>query len=307
MRTKNLRVIALAGVAALAAMIGSAFAAEGDAAASAPSGGEAAFIDRLLDLEAARPELLPTAVEDAETSDDPRLIGSFTSARSTFDDIEDELRQLFVDSESVRTEVAMAVNTVTFGLLLEHQALEILEQAQDSTNPRPLDSSDLRDDDGVAIDADGLEGQRTIGINLLLDARAVQLAGYRVLGDPDVAGVDQFQFEVRLLELEAYADVVEPDLIAAAGRQYEQMLVPVTRYDAPLGVGYAVGVSYVCVDREAYLLLADASDAERIAGSLAETPDPDCEAAARRAGLELEQQVAADPSLDGVKTAVSGG
>ncbi len=309
MRRGNLRFVSFVGAAALLAALGSAMAAESDDDTTelALAAGDELLVERLLVLEQDVPEPLPSAVELATGDTDTRIVGSFTSSRSSFDAIEEPLRQLFVDADEVKSEAGVAVAAVARGLLLEHQAMMVLEASDGAADPRPIDSSDTRDEDGVALDADGLVGRQMTGLRLVLDAREAQLLGYEVLAELPAATDERGLFRARATTLRAYRADVGTKIEIAAGVAPEQMLLPVTRYDSPLGVAIAVGATYVCVDREAYLALNDATEAERLAGSVAEVPDPACEEAARRAGLDLATQIASDPTLDGVETAVTGG
>jgi hypothetical protein len=297
---------ALAGAVVLTAAIGVAFATEsdGDGNAELVTAQDDSLVARLLELESGVPAPLPSQVYLDSSSADVRFVGSFTSARAQLDGIEDELRQLFIDAEVVRTDVGIAIADVTRGLLLERQALLVLEAAAGATDRRPTDGSDARDKDGVAVDADGLVGRQIIGMQLALDARSAQRDGYAVLAALADNGP---AFEERLRELASYATDVEPDLIAASGRSSMQMLVPIARYGSPLGVAVAVGVSYVCVDRDAYEALATATPTEQLVGSIVETPDPACADVARRAGLDLTQQIAEDQTLTGVVTSDANG
>ena len=195
---------------------------------------------------------------------------------------------------------------MTHGLLLERQALLVLEETDGSEDVRPLDVSDARDEDGTAIDADGLYGRQVVALDILLGARAEQRAGYEALSTLPPGVDDQATFAARHLELLDYRDGTEVVLRDVASTESTQMLVEVERYTAPIGVAQAVGVTYVCVDRVAYSALADAPEIERLAGSIA-MPDEECRAAARLAGLPLSEQVAVDPMLDGVETAVGAG
>jgi hypothetical protein len=300
------RISALAGAVLLTGAIGVAFAAEsgGDGNGVLVTAEDDLLVGRLLELESGVPKPLPSEVLVASSGADVRLVGSFTSARAQLDGIEDELRQLFVDAEVVRTDVGIAIADVTRGLLLEREALLVLEAAAGATDARPTDGSDARDTDGVAVDADGLVGLQITGMQLALDARSTQRDGYAVLAALADHGP---AFEARLRELASYSADVEPDLITASGRSSTQMLVPIARYDAPLGVAVAVGVSYACVDRDAYEALATATPTEQLVGSIVANPDPACADVARRAGLDLTQQIAEDQTLTGVVTAVTNG
>lgn len=291
MRSRNVRLIGLLVAAGLVAALTGAIAAEGDGDGDAIAATEAdlALADRLLELQDDLPPLVPTEADLAANQLDPVLLGSFTSARSTLDRLEDEIRQLYIDGDDAGTAVGDAVAAVTRGLLIERQAHLVLEESDGSTNPRPLDSSDARNEDGLAIDADGLLGLESVGIELLLEARDLQRAGYEVL--EELEGADS-RFAAKLDELQTYEDTVAVTMRVAASEFADELLVPVDRYDAPIGVPRAVSVTYVCVDREQYLALADLSRAERIAGSLKEPATGECTDIARRAGLSLADQQA---------------
>lgn len=292
MRSPKVRIIGLLAVAGLIAALGSALAAEGDgeeADAIAVSDEDQALVDALLALQDDLPELLPSEAQLAANDLDPVLFGSFTSARSTLDRLEDDIRQLFIDGDEAGTAVGDAVSAVARGLLMERQGYLVLEESDGSTNPRPLDSSNAQDSDGIAIDADGLLGLETIGVDLLLEGRELQRAGYDVLAD--IEGGDPALAD-RLEELRAYEDEVGVTLRVVTSDSGDELLVPAARYDAPIGVARATSVSYVCVDRELYLALSDLPLEERIAGSREEVPGEECSAIARRAGLALEDQQA---------------
>jgi len=284
------QLIGLLAALGMVAVLGSALAADGDGDAIAVTGDDQALMDRLVAIQGDLPDLLPTEADIAANQLDPVLLGSFTSARSTFDRLEDDIRQLFIDGDEAGTAVGDAVAGVARGLLIERQAYLVLEESDGSTNPRPLDSSNARTEDGLAIDADGLLGLESVGIDLLIEARDLQRAGYEVLGDVEAADPS---FAARLAELQAYQDEVEVTLRVAASRATDELLVPAGRYDAPIGVPRAVSVSYVCVDREQYRELADLPQAERVAASLTDPPSAECSDLARRAGLSLEDQQAA--------------
>lgn len=301
--------MAVVAGAALAAGIGSAIAAESgldEPVELAVAGVDEQLVTQLLALESELPAPLPTTAELAADGVDALLTGSFTSARSTFDAVESDLRTLYVTADDAGTPVGDAVASVTFGLLLERQALTVLEETDLSDGTRPLDLSDARDDDGNAIDADGLMGRLHIGLDILFEARGLQRSGYAVLADVPVGVDENSVFAARHQELLAYEDGTEVELREVASSPAEQLLVEVSRFDAPTGVAHSVGVTYVCVDREAYTALADASDVQRVAGAIA-WPDEDCREAARAAGLTLVEQVTGDPLLDGVETAVGTG
>ncbi len=292
MRSPKLRIIGLVAAAGLLAALGSAIAAEGDGDDGdvlAVSDADQVLIDGLLALQDDLPELVPTEAQLAANDLDPVLLGSFTSARSTIDRLEDDIRALYIDGDAAGTAVGDAVSSVARGLLIERQAYIVLEQSDGSTNPRPLDSSNARTEDGIAIDADGLLGLETTGIDLLLQARDLQRAGYEVLAAVESADA---AFEDRLAELRAYEDEVAVTLRIVTSANTDELLVPVDRYDAPIGVPRATSVTYVCVDRAEYMALADLPEDERIAASVEEVPGRECADLARRAGLSLEDQQA---------------
>lgn len=295
MRRRNVQLIGLLAALGMVAVLGSALAADGDGDAVAVTADDQALMDRLVALHDDLPDLLPTEASLAANALDPVLLGSFTSARSTLDQLEDDIRQLFIDGDEVGTAAGDAVAGVARGLLIERQAYLVLEQSDGSTNPRPLDSSNARTEDGLAIDADGLLGLESVGIDLLIEARDLQRAGYEVLEDTE--GADP-SFAARLAELQAYQDEVEVTLRVAASMATDELLVPADRYDAPIGVPRAVSVTYVCVDREQYLGLVDLSQTERVAASVTDPPSAECAELARRAGLSLEDQQAAVETED---------
>lgn len=284
------RLIAMLVVGGLFVALGTALAAEGDgddAVAATPADTE--LTDRLLALIDELPEPVPTEADLAANDLDPVLLGSFATARGTLDRLEDDIRQLYIDGDEAGTAVGDGVSSVTRGLLLERQALMVLEQSDGSANPRPADSSNARTDDGLAIDADGLLGLESTGIDLLIQARDLQRQGYEVL--EDVEGADS-AFGDQLEELRLYEENVTVVLRIAASELTDELLVPVDRFDAPVGSPRAVSVSYVCVDRAEYLALADMPEAEQIAGSIEEVPGSECVELARRAGLSLADQQA---------------
>lgn len=291
MRSPKFRIIGLVAVAALVAALGSAIAAEGDGDgdAVAVTGADQMLVDGLLALQDDLPELVPTEAQLAANDLDPVLLGSFTTARSTLDRLEDDIRALFIEGDAAGTAIGDAVSAVAQGLLIERQAYLVLEQSDGSTNPRPLDSSDARTEDGIAIDADGLLGLESTGIDLLLGARDLQRAGYEVLATVESADA---AFADRLEELRTYEDEVAVTLRIVTSASTDELLVPSDRFDAPIGVPRATSVTYVCVDREAYMALADLPMAERIAASIEEVPGRECADIARRAGLSLEDQQA---------------
>lgn len=311
-RLTSSRILATAAAVALTVGIGSAIAAEGE-----PDAVEAAdelvvgaadeeLVERLLVIEADLPAPLPSSAELAADGVDALLTGSFTSARSTFDSMEDQLRDLFVDADDATTEIGEAVASVAHGLLLERQGLLVLEETDQSDETRPLDVSDARDDDGNAIDADGYHGRQTTALRILLESRELQRAGYAVLRELPKGVDENGVLAARWVQLVDYRDGTEVQLRQVAATESEQLLVEVARYDAPLGVAQSLGVAYVCVDRVAYELLAEAPESERIAASIT-LPDEDCSETARLAGLPLSEQVAVDELLDGVETAVGTG
>lgn len=291
MGARNWRTIGLLVAVGLIVALGSAIAAEGDGEADDVSvtAADQELLDRLVTVLGERPELVPTEADLAANQLDPVLLGSFTSARSTLDRLEDDVRQLYIDGDSANTAVGDAVASVARGLLTERQALLVLEESDGSTNPRPLDSSNARNEDGIAIDADGLLGLESVGIDLLIQARDLQRLGLEVL--EDVEGADP-AFAAELDELLVYENDVQRVLRVATSAATDELLVPVDRYDAPIGVPRATSVTYVCVDRLRYLELADLPPAERIAASLEEFPSQECQDIARRAGLSLEDQQA---------------
>lgn len=302
-------VAAFVGVAVLTVGIGSAIAAESepvteDVPVVAVGADDEELTARLLELEPQIPAPLPTSADLAEDGVDALLTGSFTSSRSTFDALEDDLRSLFVDGDDATTAVGDAVSAVAHGLLLERQAMLVLEETDASDQIRPLDVSDTRDDRDNAIDADGLYGREITALNILDEARELQVTGYDTLADLDVEGADVFAD--RYASLVSYEDGVGLQLREVAGRESEQLLVEIDRYDSPIGIAHSVGVTYVCVNREAYMELADAPVVERLTGSV-EVPDADCRESARVAGLSLSEQVAVDELMDGVETAVGTG
>lgn len=285
------RLIAMLVVGGLFVALGTALAAEGDgdgdAVAATPVDTE--LVERLRELQDELPELVPTAADLAANDLDPVLLGSFATARGTLDRLEDDIRQLYIDGDEAGTAAGDAVSSVARGLLLERQALIVLEQSDGSSNPRPADSSNARTEAGLAIDADGLLGLESTGIDLLIQSRDLQRQGYEVL--QDVEGADGV-FADRLEELRLYEEDVTVVLRIAASELTDELLVPVDRFDAPVGSPRAVSVSYVCVDRAEYLALADLSEAEQIAGSVEEVPGTECAEMARRAGLSLADQQA---------------
>ena len=288
---RNWRMVGLLVVAGLVVALGSAIAAEGDGEgdAVAVAGGDQELMDRLVELQAELPPLVPTEADLAANELDPVLLGSFTSARSTLDRLEDDIRQLYIDGDDANTAAGDAVASVARGLLIERQALLVLEESDGSTNPRPLDSSNARTDEGIAIDADGLLGLESVGIDLLIQARDLQRLGYEVLEQAE--GVDA-AFSQRLETLLTYEDEVGITLRVVTSASTDELLVPTDRYDAPVGVPRATSVTYVCVDRFRYLELADLPMPERIAASIEESPSRECTDIARRAGLSLEDQQA---------------
>lgn len=288
---RNLRMIGLLVAAGLVVALGSAIAAEGDGDGDpvAVTGGDQELVDALVSLHDELPELVPTEADLAANELDPVLLGSFTTARSTLDRLEDDIRQLFIDGDSAGTAVGDAVASVARGLLIERQALIVLEESDGSTNPRPLDSSNARTEDGIAIDADGLLGLESVGIDLLIQARDLQRVGYEVLTDVEAADPVLAQ---RLDELLTYENEVGVVLRIVTSAASDELLVPTDRYDAPIGVPRATSVTYVCVDRERYFALADLPVAERLAGSIEEVPSQECTDIARRAGLSLGDQQA---------------
>lgn len=296
---RNLRMIGLLVAAGLVVALGSAIAAEGDGEgdAVAVTGADQELIDGLLGVQGELPELVPTEADLAANQLDPVLLGSFTTARSTLDRLEDDIRQLFINGDAANTAVGDAVAAVARGLLIERQGLLVLEESDGSTNPRPLDSSNARTEDGIAIDADGLLGLESVGIDLLIQGRDLQRAGYEVLAEVESADP---AFAERLDELLTYEDEVGITLRIATSAATDELLVPTDRYDAPIGVPRATSVSYVCVDRAQYLALADLPRAERIAGSVEEVPSQECADIARRAGLSLEDQQALADTEDAV-------
>jgi len=296
---RNLRMIGLLVAAGLVVALGSAIAAEGDGDgdAVAVTGADQELVDGLLAIHAELPELVPTEADLAANQLDPVLLGSFTTARSTLDRLEDDIRQLFINGDAANTAVGDAVASVARGLLIERQALLVLEESDGSTNPRPLDSSNARTEDGIAIDADGLLGLESVGIDMLIQARELQRVGYQVLEQVESADP---AFAERLDELLAYEDEVGVTLRIVTSASTDELLVPTDRYDAPIGVPRATSVSYVCVDRARYLALADLPMSERIAGSVEEVPSQECTDIARRAGLSLEDQQAVAATEDAV-------
>lgn len=308
MRSSSMRVVAVIGAGALAVGIGSALATEGDDADETVvvTASDDELIERLLEIEEQLPPPLPSTVDLNRDNIDVQLAGSFSSARSTFDALEGDLRALFVDADEADSTVAEAIADVTFGLLTERQALTVLEETDPLDEARPLDATDARDDDDNAIDADGLYGRLQTGLDILLEARELQRAGYDVLADLPEGADDAGVFDDRLAALTAYRDTTGIRLRTIASQPTEQLFVVVERFEAPLGVAHVLGVTYVCVDREAYFALADASPVERIAGSV-EPADAACTQAAQTAGLSLSEQVAVDDLLDGVETAVGTG
>lgn len=296
---RNLRLIGLLVVAGLVVALGNAIAVEGDGDGDevAVTGADQEMVDRLLSLHDELPELVPTEADLAANQLDPVLLGSFTTARSTLDRLEDDIRQLFIDGDRAGTAVGDAVAAVARGLLIERQGLIVLEESDGSTNPRPLDSSNARTEDGIAIDADGLLGLEAVGIDLLVQARDLQRAGYDVLADVESADP---AFAQRLDELLTHENEVGVVLRIVTSAASDELLVPTDRYDAPIGVPRATSVTYVCVDRERYFALADLPMAERLAGSIEEVPSQECTDIARRAGLSLEDQQALTDTQDDV-------
>lgn len=277
----------LVACAAAAAAIGVAAAQDGDDAVQA-TGADAELVDRLLEIEQELPGLVPDSVEVAEEEADATLDGSFGQARIALDALEADLRQLFVDADDAGTAVGDAVSDVTRGLLLEREAIIALEQADDYDVERPVDSSDATDATNIAIDADDAMGLTLIGVDLLLDARMRELAGYEVLAtlgdDTDPTGT----FEGRTDDLREYAESIDPLLRAAVGIETDQLLVAVGRFDAPVGQARATASEYVCVERETYLQAIAAGESVAVA-TLAAVAEPNdfCEATARAAGAPL--------------------
>lgn len=324
MRGNKTRVVAVAAAVALTAGIGSAIAAESDGEPVVPedeavagdaeegvgdedvpvAAGDEALVERLLEIEPDLPAPLPSAVERSSDLVDGMLTGSFTSSRSTLDSLQDQLRGLYVDGEEAGTAIGGAVSQVAHGLLLERQAMVILEDTDATTETRPLDLSDARDDDGNAIDADGLHGWETAGLEILFDARDLQHDGYETLSLAEVAGREVFAD--RAAQLVADRDGTGIALREVAAADSGQMLLEVERYDAPVGVAHARGVTFVCVDRKQYASLQGEPPSVRVAASV-EVPDQACRDAARLAGLPLSEQILVDPLMEGVETEVGTG
>lgn len=298
MRTGQVRLIAAVAAAGLAAALGSALAAEGeDDAALVVAGGDEELIDRLLVLEQEIPAPLPSAAELASNELDAVLSGSFTTARTALDQLEPDLRALFVSADEAETAVGDAIADVTSALLLERQALMVLEDADGSADARPIDASDARTEDGVALDADGELGLALVGVDLLLSARTDQAGGYGVLAELTTED-ERDVFDGRAATLVSYVQDVGVDLRRISARESAQILVPTSRFDAPVGVARATAATYACVDRALYLELADSPQAERVAAAAIAPPDPECVEAARRAGLSLDDQQALAETTD---------
>lgn len=286
MRTSSRVTAGLLATAAAAAAIGIATAQdEGEATDVTATGADVQLVERLLELEADLPPQVPDEVLVDEEEADASLDGAFGEARISFDAIEGELRQLFVEADDANTAVGDAVASVTSGLLLERQAVIALEEADDLDVARPVDSSDATNAAGLAIDADDPTGLTLIGVDLLLDARLRQLVGYdvlRLLDDQDPSGV----FDERFDEVDAYDDSVDPLLRAAVGLPSDQLVVAVDRFDAPVGEARATASQYVCVDRAVYLeAIAAGQDTATATVAAAVEPDDACEAA-----LEVAEQ-----------------
>jgi hypothetical protein len=264
----------LAGAAAVAA-IGVASAQDDGADAEAPpltaEGADAELLDRLLDIEADRPPFAPDAVlVDPEVAD-ATLDGAFGEARIALDALEGELQTLFVDADDAGTPTGAAIALVTNGLLLEREAVTVLEEADDLDVARPVDSSDATDANGLAIDADDPTGTTLVGVDLLLDARLRQLSGYLLLADLDDLLADRYD------TLEDYALEVDPLLREAVGLPADQLVVTVDRFDAPVGQARAAAASFVCVNRTVYLAAISNGSTTQEATALAATePDDGC-------------------------------
>lgn len=268
----------LAGAAAVAA-IGAANAQDGateappaeEAAPLATEGADGELVDRLLEVQAELPPSVPSEVIVPEDDADARITGDFGEARIAFDALEGELQSLFVDAEDAGTPTGSTVAAVASGLLLEREAVAVLEQADDLDVARPIDASDSRDANELAIDADDPAGKDLVGVRLLLDARLRQLAGIAPLAEADPAFAD------RLDELATFADTLDPQLRDAVGIPNDQLLVTVDRFDAPPGQARATASSYVCVDRVAYLLLIAGGETPAAAtAATAVEPDDGC-------------------------------
>ena len=284
----SIRVAAgLLACAAAATVIGVAAAQDGDGQLEA-TGADADLVDRLLEIEPDLPGLVPDQVEVDDEVADATLDGAFGQARIALDAVEADLRQLFVDADDAGTAVGDAVSDVTRGLLLEREAIIALEQADDLDVERPVDSSDETNENDVAIDADDPAGLTLIGVDLLLDARMRELAGYELLAtlgdDVDPTGT----FADRADDLREYADTTDPLLRAAVGLETDQLLVAVGRFDAPVGEARATATEYVCVERETYLAAIAAGESVATA-TLAAATDPNeaCQATAEAAGAPL--------------------
>jgi hypothetical protein len=243
-------IAAVAVAAAVALGVGGAIAQQD----AAPTGvDQAALLDRLGELEGDLPQdIVPTAVTlDAETSV-VTLEGDATSMRATLDTLESPLRQLFIDADSAKGEVADAVAVVSQGWLDVWSGAAAIAVSESNDLAFPLQATD---DLGVAAGADSLRGSMETGLKLVLQGRARHLEGYEALralneAEPEI----QVRFDERARQARTFDEDVRPDIAAALGEASPSVLVPTERFvtDAPGVRSRATSMTVVCVDRDAY-------------------------------------------------------
>lgn len=265
----------LAGATAIAAMnvanAQEAFFGQDEAAIPADevTSADQELLDALLDVEADRPPFVPEDVTSEDDVADATIDAPFGESRIAFDAIEGQLLTLFIDGEDAGTTTGLAVSAVANGLLLEREAVQVLEEADDLDAARDVDSSDERDENGLAIDADDPTGTTLVGVDLLLQARVRQLLGYTQLVDIDPVFADRFETTLD------YVLEVDPLLRRAVGLPDDQLVVTLDRFDAPVGEARATAASYLCVDRTTYQALtaggATPEEAAAIAFNAADT------------------------------------
>lgn len=268
----------LAGVAAIAAIttanaqVDPVTEEDVAIAADAVTAADQQLLDTLLEVETERPPFVPDVVDVDDEVTAVTIDAAFGEARIGFDAIQGQLQMLFVDGEDAGTATGLAVSSVANGLLLEREAVTVLEEADELDIERPVDSSDTRDENDLALDADEPTGVREFGIRLLLDARLLQYVGYVQLAELDPVFAD------RLETILDYADTVDPVLRDAAGLPADQLIVTVDRFDAPVGEARATATSYVCVNRSVYEAATALGASIEEAVTLAQDdPDVGCE------------------------------
>lgn len=259
MRTsRTLMTTALAAVTGMALLGSAVAAAQEDDAAEAPAQAASAeeLVDRLVELELELGDALAVEV-DAATGEET-LAGDFVGLQVTFENLNDQMRALFIDADESDGPVAAAVSDVARGMLTLENAVARLAVFEDHDLERALGAVD---DDDVATGADALHGQLQVAIDSYEDAVLRMWPAYGILRDaPDADGSEQDLFVDRFDEARTILDETVPVLRALVGEQTTAVMGAVDRFDAEPGEARARSMTVTCIDRSVYPLADESVD-----------------------------------------------